>query len=318
LTNPLNNLELSVVICTCNRADLLPDVINSLQDQTLENERFEILVVDNNSTDDTAKVIEQFSDVSNLVYFFEKIQGLSAARNRGVAESRGRYVAFLDDDAVADVNWCNKIVEAFRSVDPPPSAVGGIIEPLFDKPPPAWFPASFERRTWGEEAMFLKPPGARDGFSGSNMAFSRDVLLDFGGFSGKLGMSGQSMRFGEETLLFRKIFRDRPYFWYDPQILVHHRVPAGNLRLGYRVKRSFYSGRSYRLLQEETGETYNPVRRLVTALFFITVRGPLGIIANAGELRAAALDFLEKASWRAGNLVGPGFGSSTRDRGDDR
>jgi len=295
---------ISVVVSTYNRADILPVCLDSLIDQSYPKEQFEIIVVDNNSTDETGKVVQTYMNMGNLKYVQEFTQGLSAARNRGVREAKGKYVAFLDDDAAADKNWCERIVDAFESVNPAPAAVGGMITPWYEKPPPGWFPDSLEIRTWGDSPSFLVSPGGQDGFSGSNMTFPRELLVDYGGFSEELGMIGGRVRFGEETLLFRKIYKDHPYFWYDPQILVHHRVPAEKFNAIYRIRRSFRSGQSYRRLQEDTGEHYSILRRTASVLSFLVLRAPMRLLGNIGNIRVEALTVAEESAWRVGNLTG--------------
>ncbi len=297
-------MDLTVVICTFNRSDLLAEALKSISVQTLEDDRYEVVVVDNNSTDDTEDVVNVYQKKGNFRYLRETRQGLSAARNRGVKEAKGNYVAFLDDDAKADKYWCERIVNSFENVDPTPASVGGIIKPWYEKPPPEWFSDSLEIRTWGESPTFLVPPSARDGFSGSNMAFPRQLLLDYGGFSEELGMIGVRVRFGEETQLFRKIYRDHPYFWYDPRILVHHWVPAEKFNANYRIRRSFWSGKSYRRLQEDTGEHYSIIRRTASVVFFIIIRAPIRLLVNISNIRIEALKVAEESAWRIGSLTG--------------
>ena len=102
--------KLSVIICTYNRVELLGKCVNSLMTQTARKENYEIIVIDNNSTDNTADLIRKIKIInSNLRYVKEANQGLSYARNRGWKEAKGEYIAYIDDDCKADNNWCKHI-----------------------------------------------------------------------------------------------------------------------------------------------------------------------------------------------------------------
>ena len=233
--------QLTVVICTYNRCQLLVDCLASVACQNLDN--IEVLVIDNNRSDGTFQVVADTNERKQSIrYVFEDKQGLSHARNRGWLEAAGDIIAYIDDDAVAAPDWCERIVAAFSSVSPEPAAVGGPIYPLLRSAPPWWFVPELETRTWGEQAQFLEPSAALYGFSGSNMTFKRQVLADAGGFNPEYGMQGHVARMGEESELFARLFRDGARLWYDPAIRVSHHVPSSQLRLSGRIRRAFLSG----------------------------------------------------------------------------
>lgn len=262
--------DLTVVVCTYNRDDWLPAALSSLAEQSLEGDRYEVLLVDNNSKDTTAEVAKGFVDkYANFHYLLEKKQGLSHARNLGWGSARGEFVAFMDDDARAEPDWCQGILNAFRSVDPQPVSVGGKILPLYDAPLPKWFPPEIEIRSWGDIPCFLDESRRQYGFSGSNMSFPREVLARYGGFSTELGMQGRKIRLGEDSHLFSCIQEKEPLFWYDPNLIVHHLVPKRNLRLSYRLTRAYASGKSLAFMRQERSETNNlRVELLNTAYLF--------------------------------------------------
>ena len=108
--------------------------------QTTKKENYEIIVIDNNSTDNTADIIRKMTIVNrNLRYVKETNQGLSYARNRGWKEGKGEYIAYIDDDCQADINWCKHIIEAFEIVKPQPVVIGGSSSPWYNLKPPSWF-----------------------------------------------------------------------------------------------------------------------------------------------------------------------------------
>jgi glycosyltransferase involved in cell wall biosynthesis len=239
----IDRVHLTVVVSTFNRAALLSGCLDSLAAQTIDKSMFDIIVVDNNSKDNTKEVVLKYMEkLPNLRYVFEADQGLSHARNRGWKEATGEYVSFIDDDAKASPDWIEKIISAFETVKPDPVAVGGRISPWYEKNPPGWFDDNFEIRSWGNTKGFLQPPQANYGFSGSNMAFPKNILVQYGGFHTDLGMKGNKLSLGEETAFFYKIYPHHPLFWYDPDISVKHWTSARNMTLSYRLKRAYMGG----------------------------------------------------------------------------
>lgn len=301
--NRSSGIKISVVVCTYNRSDLLPGCLASLAGQTLEKGLYEVLVVDNNSTDGTRRIAEEFVlHEFNFVLIGEPLQGLSHARNRGWLEARGGIVAYLDDDAKAAPDWCERIVRAFDEVVPPPIAVGGEIRPFYETEPPAWFLDAYEIRTWGTEAGFLAEPRAKYGFSGSNMAFPKEVLSSNQGFCTALGMQGSGVRLGEDTELFLRLHRTSPLFWYDPAIYVLHWVPKKNMRLRYRFLRSIRSGQALARMQ---GERLGPLDYLsgVRTVVTLAVKGAVFLVNRRPESKRETLQRLEALGHLIGQLT---------------
>jgi len=218
--------QISVVVCTYNREELLNEALHSLEQQTLNPSLFEVLIINNNSTDGTQKLAEKFAARHmNFRVIIEKEQGLSHARNRGWKEAKGEYIAYMDDDAKATPDWCARILQSFTTVEPQPSIVGGKILPWCEVEPPDWFSDELEIRSWGEDAKFLELPERKFGFSGSNMASPKKILKDFKCFSTELGMVGNKLGFSEEAELFFRIRDEDKRYWYDPTIMVWHFTP---------------------------------------------------------------------------------------------
>jgi len=235
---------LSIIVCTYNRSSLLQECLKSLQEQSLHTDKFEILVIDNNSTDNTKGVVGVFQKKSpNIRYLFESEQGLSSSRNRGFHESKGEIIAYIDDDAQASEDWAKLLVQSFEKLKLTPAIVGGPIFPYYEKPPPKWFNHKIEIRDWGEKKRFLTRKEKKFGFSGSNMAFQKRILEKYGGFDINFGMKGEKMGFAEEGGLFYVMSEDDLVFWYDPKLIVHHWTPAEKLTLKYQLKRAYVSGK---------------------------------------------------------------------------
>lgn len=115
---------ITVIICTHNREQFLGSCLKSLYQQTLPQEEYEVLVVDNASTDRTKAVCEEYLPHENFCYIFEAIPGLSQARNTGWQHGQGRYIAFIDDDATAVPDWLEKILVSFQESELEPDWVG--------------------------------------------------------------------------------------------------------------------------------------------------------------------------------------------------
>ena len=117
-----NNLSISVIIITRNRAESLNETLISLTKQNRQPD--EVIVVDNDSKDNTREVILSFSDRLNIKYVYEAVRGIPHARNAGIENATGDIIASLDDDCVADENWL-KYIEIPFIRDPNIGVVGG-------------------------------------------------------------------------------------------------------------------------------------------------------------------------------------------------
>jgi glycosyltransferase involved in cell wall biosynthesis len=242
-------IRVTVIICTHNRADMLPQALESLVQQTLEKRLYEVIVVDNASSDDTPEVLRRLRQRHadcQIVLTREDRVGLGYARNAGVKEARGTYVAFMDDDARAEKDWLRAALDCFEHVKPTPLVIGGPIFPLYGAPRPAWFKDEYEIRTWGERPRFLR---TGESFSGSNMIFQRGIIERYGGFDVQIGMKGSYLSLGEETVLLQKIRNNESSraLYYSPHLVMFHAVPAYKMTIGYQLARAFVSGQVWSL-----------------------------------------------------------------------
>jgi glycosyltransferase involved in cell wall biosynthesis len=248
LSNPL---KISAIICTYNRAKLLVGALESLVQQSLDPRCYEIIVVDNASTDDTPEVVRAFHDSypeHNIVWIYEPQQGLGHARNAGLKCANGRYIAYLDDDARVSPDWLKNALHLFAAVEPMPICVGGPILPFYEAPKPEWFKDKYEIRTWGDKPRFLR---RGETFSGSNMVWRKEAAESLGGFDVGLGVKGDYLSLGEERVLFNKAWHslDQPIFYYSPQLSVLHLVTPQKMTISYRLKREFVYGQVWNQLR---------------------------------------------------------------------
>jgi glycosyltransferase involved in cell wall biosynthesis len=233
----------SVVICTHNRRDFLLGAVESTLQQTLSSPVYEIVVVDNCSTDGTAEAIQRLTqEHPTLRYIYETNLGLATARNTGWRSAHGQYVAFLDDDARAAPDWLATAAATLQDSDAWTHCVGGPIHPFYTDPQPAWWKDQYEIRTRGNAPRLLRQG---EFFSGSNMIWRKDILEKYGGFATHAGMKGTTLGMGEETHLFRAIWEqeESPRFVYAPNLMVYHWVPKEKMEMRYIVKRALAQGK---------------------------------------------------------------------------
>lgn len=259
----MNKPVISVVVCTYNRADLLPGCLQSLAEQTLDKSLYEIIVINNNSTDATQEMAEGFTArYPNFRVVVETKQGLSHARNRGYMEARGEYAAYIDDDARADKGWIEGIID-FTKRHPEVVAFGGPYTSFSLVDVPKWYKESYGSWSLGERE---RPIDKTEWINGTNMVFKKPLLIELGGFHTGVGMSGNTISYGEETNLLIKVKDRNLPVYYVPGIVVEHLVADYKMSLGWMIKSFYMSGFS-------ALETFNLKRRpgrriLVTAYLF--------------------------------------------------
>ncbi|MDY6838321.1 MAG: glycosyltransferase [Thermodesulfobacteriota bacterium] len=237
-------LSISAIICTHNRAQYLSKAIGSLTQQTLDKSLYEIIIVDNCSTDSTKDVVTgHCSDAIRPRYIYESALGLSRARNTGLEAANGQYVAYLDDDAIACRNWLEKIVNLFDSTQPKLGCVCGKVEPIWEAPRPPWLSdkvaASLTIVDWSNEPVALSKDKS---IAGANMAFPNSVLTSVGGFEEKLGRKGNKLLSMEEFLLRQQLQSLGYSCHYHPEIAVRHHVPASRLNKSWFFRRFYWQG----------------------------------------------------------------------------
>jgi glycosyltransferase involved in cell wall biosynthesis len=248
------SVVISAVVCTLDRAAYLQRCLGSLQSQSLAGPLYEVLVVDNGSTDETRQVVTAAADrTANLRYLFESQKGLSRARNHGWQEARGRYVAYLDDDAVACPQWLERLVDAFETATPSPGCAGGRIELVWECPRPAWLSdtllPSLGKIDWSDEPVFLS---RAQWLGGGNIAFRKPLLQAIDGFPLALGRVGANLLSSEEILVRHQLeVRGYPCF-YRPDASVLHHVHPSRVSRRWFLRRNYWQGISAAILQRLT------------------------------------------------------------------
>jgi glycosyltransferase involved in cell wall biosynthesis len=239
------DLVASVVICTRNRAASLSRTLASLVEAAeLVNDLWELIVVDNGSTDDTLAIVEAFSDKLPIRWVFEPEAGLSRARNAGVRVSKGDFVLWTDDDVLVDRNWLRAWFDAFH--DHPGDVIfGGRSEPVYEEPKQEWFIANQNRLRsllairdepeWDVITLQRVPYGLNYAIRGQEQ---RTHLYD-----PELGVAPGRRRGGEETHVVRQLLAEGASGRWVWGATVFHLIPADRQTDAYI--RRFYNAHGY-------------------------------------------------------------------------
>lgn len=230
-------LRLSLIISTYNRSDLLIGALQSVVQQSADPQLWECVVVNNNSTDDTLARFEEFAAKHpdfNLRIVTETTQGLSYARNRGIRESEGEYIAIIDDDERIAEEFIEAYIELFDTT-PDAMAAGGPIVAEYQTRRPRWMSCFTERPIantmyWGDKVREF-PKGRVPG--GGNMALRRSAVRRYGVFDTSLGYVGESLLGGEECDLFERLQIAEAKYYYVPKAVMYHIIPDSKLTPDY-------------------------------------------------------------------------------------
>lgn len=236
--------HISIAICTWNRCALLRQTLKSLQKLAVPNDvDWEVIVVDNNSTDSTSVIAQQFASELPIRYVLEENQGLCHARNRALAESHGEYIAFIDDDVIVHTNWLTDYLAAGRRW-PDSAYFTGKVMPWFENQPSEavatvmnelagveWLGYDLGR----EERRLLATEGPR----GANMMYRKRLIKDIY-FDQAFGRQKNEVIFGDESDFCSRIHAKGLYGVWVPNAALEHYVPKARTEKKYL--RNFFIG----------------------------------------------------------------------------
>ncbi len=240
-------MEITVILCTYNRCQSLANSLESLAaTQVPESVNWQVLVVDNNSHDQTRAVVEDYCRryPERFRYLFEPKQGKSHALNAGIQATTGEILAFVDDDVTVESTWLQNLTAPLQKGEW--AGVGGRILPEQNFSPPHWLPFQ-ERYALAPLALFdlgsEAGPLTESPF-GTNMAFQRKAFEKYGGFRTDLGpqpgneIRGEDSEFGHRLLVAGEQLR------YEPTAIVYHSVPQNRIQKQYFLAWRFDKGRA--------------------------------------------------------------------------
>jgi glycosyltransferase involved in cell wall biosynthesis len=225
-----NGYEISLVICTYNRCRYLPEAFESIKGQTLSPEKFELIVVDNNSTDDTAVITHQFiasNPQLNVCYCFEESKGLSFARNRALKEANSAILNYVDDDAILSSGYLESMLHFFTS-NPDAAGAGGKVIPKYeDGREPEWMSKYLNgfigKIDFGSSVLLfskeMKYP------VGCNMAYKKAMLEKAGGFNNVLQFRS------DDKYIFYQVKKYSDQIYFVPDAWLYHYIDAHRLEI---------------------------------------------------------------------------------------
>jgi glycosyltransferase involved in cell wall biosynthesis len=239
-------MDISIVVCTYNRAASLQRVLESLaQVEVTSTLQCEAIVVDNNSTDYTKAVVDGFS-ASRLPirYVFESTQGLATARNTGVKEARGDIIAFLDDDVVVSPQWLLELQCAFAQY--PAACVGGRVPLQSDLVQPPWWRKEYDPALGqcdkGEHIIQLTSTTPGTVGIGANLSFRRSCFERYGLFRTDLGRIGASILMGEDIEFCDRLRHHGEMLVYYPRAVVYQHPDVCRMTRRYILRWFFRIG----------------------------------------------------------------------------
>ncbi len=249
-------MMLSVILCTYNRERYIYNVLQSIAAGGFGD--YEIVLVNNNSTDGTESECQRFAKDHPEVamrYCVEKQQGLSYARNRGIMESQGDVLVYVDDDAVVNREYLQTYADFFNR-NKEAVAAGGPITPRYDGcEEPSWMSHYTRQLVTGELNLGTRerefPKGAFPG--GGNAAYRKSVFNEVGLFNVELGRKGNSLIGAEEKDLFDKMTSRGMKFYYLPNAILYHLIPPKKLTQDYFDRLTYGIGVSERYRTQQIG-----------------------------------------------------------------
>ena len=242
--------KISAVICSYNRARFIINAVESIFGQDFDKALYEVIVVDNNSTDDTIARLEAWKTAHpglNFRYYTEPNQGVAYTRTRCAKEAKGQIVAYLDDDSIAQPGWLSATVDFFDT-HPATYSTGGRIIPKFLTGIPDWYSKYF----FGLVGNFDQGPKIKQLTGnrypcGANMAFRKEVFEEIGYFNTDLGRKGAGLLANEEKDIYLRILAHHHQVYYLPHVAVLHCVEANKFDKAYVKRHSMGIGGGERL-----------------------------------------------------------------------
>ena len=235
--------KISAIICTHNRDRYLGAAIDSLLDQNFSD--YEVLVVDNASTDRTRSIVEARLPHPRLRYLYESTLGLSTARNTGAMAAKGALLSYLDDDAEASRGWLTALYQAYQT-NSKLAIAGGKVTLIWPQgmSPPRWLSEELSSNLGtydlGDSLVYIKHPGLTP--RGLNYSIRKNFLEQIGGFDPNLGRVGKNLLSNEELHMTQLALKAGWQVAYLPDALAAHNVDPARLRQAWFLSRSWWQG----------------------------------------------------------------------------
>ncbi len=260
-------MKISAIISTFNREQFLPGLFDSFKSQTLPAADFEVIIINNNSTDKTESLALECikNNGINVRYFTETNQGLSFCRNRGILEVDSELVTFIDDDALPADDFLEKTI-LFFDTHPDVGAAGGKILLKFTGKKPVWYNDFLSPLLGYFNYGNSNRPFKNNFFRGSNMTFRRSLFDTHKPFDTRLGRKGTVLTGGEEKELFYRLKNCGVKLWYNAEAIVYHLVPTERTTVDYIRNQAYGTGKSKKVHAQIEGK-YGLIKAYITEIF---------------------------------------------------
>lgn len=295
---------ISIVVCTYNREKYLAEVLISLILQSSAKSNYEIIVINNNSTDNTLGVCEIFQSKNpecNFKYFTETKQGLSHAKNRGIQEAKGDYIIFVDDDAFVNKIYIESIITFFEQ-NPDAKVIGGKIIPVYEDKP-KWISSFLEpifgKLDMGDKITLFK--GTKFPFGGNSGA-AKDIFEKFGNFNPDLGRQGKKMLASEEKDFYGRIHAAKIKMYYLPDMILFHHAPKDRTTPDFIKKQAIGIGSSERIRALTAGKSTYSKSIIAELLKWVATIGISTFFLFSGN-RKKAMMLLKFRLWVSKGLL---------------
>ena len=268
--------------------------IDSLVQQDLPRDEYEILIVDNGSSPENAEILRSQTGAYDrpIRYVHEPVIGESSARNCAIRECRTDFLAFIDDDAVASRCWLSSILAAFDSA-PRLGALGGKITLRYAQAPPDWldgtlvpYLSAFDHGETRCDLSYAEYP------RGANMAFRREVFDDAGIFSEHFGRKGDCLLSYSEIEMCYRIEQAGWRIEYLPEAVIEHIVPRERLAKDWFERRIYWQGQSIGLFELTHFGRLHVLKRLIGQIAGLLRKDGVHRRIHAGYLAAVRRHFL--------------------------
>ncbi len=238
-------MSISVIICTYNRSELLGKTLDSIALTKMADLNIEVVLIDNNSNDNTKDVADKFTirhPEIKFKYVLEEKQGLSNARNRGIVESHNDILTFIDDDVILAHDFFTEIEKAFITLEDA-AIIGGKVVLKYPLKKPLWLNENLEhylsKLDYGNKIIIID--FQTNWLVGANISFRRNALKKFQ-FNPNLGRVGNNLISGEETELSSKILNSGGKAYYYPLINLQHIITKDRIEKDFFIRRFFSGG----------------------------------------------------------------------------
>lgn len=250
-------MKLNVIIPTYNRAKLLTQTLQSVENAHIPDDlEIEITVVNNNSTDETETIIKDWSNrfkQIRLNYLFEKEQGRSLAVNTGIRQAKSDLIAMIDDDIQIEANWFVEVEKIFRERWDEVDFIGGKVLPIWEVEPPDWVKSIRDVgicwRDYGEEEW--KYTKETPILTGGHAVLKAEIFDEIGLYAEELGVKKKNLSSCEDDVMFDKLLDSGKRGIYSPKLVVHHYVPSHRLSKNYYRQWHFGAGMSWNVIEKK-------------------------------------------------------------------